>query len=79
MEENMDSLIAIRVNEKEKKMIDKFSKLNNSGVSSWIKKIIYEYIENEFDIALIKEYENDKKNDRVKLKPIENLFKEYGI
>ena len=30
----MDSLIAIRVNEKEKKMIDKFSKLNNSGVSS---------------------------------------------
>ena len=75
----MDSMIAIRVNEKEKKIINKISKLNNCGVSSWIKRVIYEYIENEFDIAIINEYERDKKDGKVELKPIENLFSEYGI
>ena len=75
----MDTMIAIRVNEKEKQMISGVSSLNNLKVSSWIKKIIFENIENDYDIKLVEEYESEKKKGLIKTQPIENLFNELGI
>ena len=75
----MSSVIAIRVNEEEKQMISKVSALNNCGVSSWVKKIIYEYLENEYDIKFVEEYKKEKKKGLIKTKPIEKLFDELSV
>ena len=47
-------------------------------MSSIIVKNIKEK-ENEFDMAIIKEYEKDKKLEKIEIKPIEKLFNEYDI
>lgn len=75
----MTSMIAIRVNDKEKKAIAEVSKLNNCGISSWIKKIIFEKLEDEYDLRIIKEYEKNKSKGLIKLKSIKKLFDEEGI
>ncbi len=75
----MTSMIAIRVNDEEKKAISKVSKLNNCGISSWIKKTIFEKIEDEYDLNVIKDYEERKKMGLVEYKPIEELFNKYGV
>ena len=75
----MTSMIAIRVNDKEKKAITEVSKLNNCGISSWIKKTIFEKLEDEYDLRIIKDYEKNKGNGLIELKPIEKLFDELGV
>ena len=75
----MNQMIAIRVSSKEKELIRKVSELNNCGMSSWIKKIILEKLEDEYDLKIVKEYEKRKREKMIKLKPIEELFEKYGV
>ena len=75
----MGSVITIRVNEKEKQMISDISKLNNCGISTWVKNVIFEKLEDEYDLKVIKEYENEKRKGTTTYSPIETLFEEYGV
>ena len=75
----MNQMIAIRVTDKEKKIIQKISELNNCGISSWIRKIIFEKLEDEYDLKIINNYEKRKIKKSIKLNPIEELFEKYGV
>ena len=75
----MNQMIAIRVSDKEKELIRKASKLHNCGISSWSKRIIFEKLEDEYDLKIAKEYEKRKNENLTRLKPIEELFEKYGV
>ena len=75
----MGSVIIIKINEKEKQMISDISKLNNSGISTWVKNVIFEKLEDEYDLKVIKEYENEKRKGTATYSPIETLFEKYGV
>ena len=59
-------IISIRVNEEEKKLLEQASKLYGSGISSLVKQIVFEKLEDEYDLALAEksyqEYLKDKKS-----------------
>ena len=54
--ENM-SVISIRVNDDEKAILENASKIYGCGISSMVKQLAFEKLEDEYDMKVIKEYE----------------------
>ena len=48
-------VISIRMTEEERKLAEAYAKLNGTSLSDSIKKAYFEKIEDEYDIALVKE------------------------
>ena len=44
------SIVSVRVNDDEMKVLNEFSKLYGCGVSSMIKRIVFERLEDEYDL-----------------------------
>ena len=66
------SVLSIRLNEEEKRIIDTYAKFNNKTITQVVKEAILEKIENEFDLnelnKAIEEYEKNSvsySNDEV--------------
>lgn len=72
------SMIAVRVSEKEKELIEKFAAFDGESVSGYLKKLFYEKLEDYEDMKAIKDYENTPENDK-KWYSIEQTAKELGI
>lgn len=72
----MSNVISVRLNEQEKELINNIALLNGVGISTMIKKIIFEKLEEEYDYKIIKEYEKEKQNGTIELIPFEDLLKE---
>ncbi len=73
------SVVSIRVNDDEKKMLDNASKLYGCNISSMIKRIVFEKLEDDYDLKIVKEYQNEKKKNTLKTRPIEELWKELDL
>ena len=71
--------ISLRVNDDEMKILDNASKLYGCKVSSMIKSIVFEKLEDEYDLMVFAEYERDKKNGNLKTRPIAELWKELDL
>ena len=56
------STIKIRLNNKEQKTFNEYAKLYGIPLSTLLKQTLEEKIEDEFDMKMIKEYEEDVKN-----------------
>ena len=69
------SVISIRVNDDEKKILDSASKAYGCKVSSMIKKIVFEKLENDYDLKVFEEYEKDKVNSTLKTYTHEDAWK----
>ena len=69
------SVISIRVNDDEKKVLDSASKAYGCKVSSMIKKIVFEKLENDYDLKIFEEYEKDKANSTLKTYTREEAWK----
>lgn len=63
-------IVSVRVNDDEMKVLNEFSKLYGCGVSSMIKRIVFEKLE---------EYEKEKANGTLKTCPIDDLWKELDL
>lgn len=70
------SLINIRFNKEQLKVIDELQKVYNMPVSTMLKKIIFEKIEDDFDIQVVKNYESKTKN---KTYSFDEYIERYGI
>lgn len=73
------SIISLRLNDDEMETLDEASKIYGCGVSSMIKQIVFDKLEDEFDLAAISDYEKQKKAGTLKTKPIDQVWKELGI
>lgn len=52
------SHISLRVTEEEKNLIESYAKLQAKSVSEVLKNAFFERLEDEFDLAAIREYES---------------------
>ena len=73
------SIISIRVNDEEMALLDQLSKIYGLGVSSVIKKIVFEKMEDDFDMKIIQKCEDQTKTSQLTLKPLESLSEEVGF
>lgn len=71
-------MIAIRVSEKEKELIEKFAAFEGESTSSYLKKLFYERLEDYQDTKAIKNYENTPEKDK-KWYSLEETAKKLGI
>lgn len=71
----MKDTVTIRFNDEEKVLFENAAKLYNCSISSAIKRLAIEKIEDEMDIEIIRKYEELKKNKKLKTRPIEDFLK----
>ena len=73
------STISMRVSDSEREILDKASKAYGCNVSMMIKKIVFEKLEDEYDLKVFDEYENDKANGKVKTYSHDEAWKLLGF
>ncbi len=69
--------ITIRVNDKERELIKQFADLNDLNVSEYIRKVVMEKIEDEFDIKAYEESMKEFNSDPTTY-TLEEVKKAYG-
>lgn len=73
------AVISLRLNDKEEKMLKDIANFEGLGLSSYLKKIIFERLEDEYDLRLAEEaYEKHIENGSQTVK-FEDLAKELGV
>lgn len=73
------SVISLRLNEKEEKLLKEFSEFEGLGISSYIKKIIYERLEDEYDIQCFDKAYKEYLESGKKSYSFDEVLNELGI
>ena len=71
------SVVSIRFNDEEEEIVKKYVKSKGTNLSQYIKNIIFEKIEEEYDLKLVQEYLKAKSEDTLNLIPFEEAIKEW--
>ncbi len=75
----MSAVISIRVSDTEQELLTKASSIYGCGVSSLMKRLVFEKLEDEYDFQIIKEYEHKKEEGTLNTRPIEELWAELDL
>lgn len=75
----MNSTVTIRLNEEEKAIFEEYSKLYKGGVSTMIKHLALEKIQEEYDLNTIAKFEKGIEDGSITIRPYEELLKELGM
>ena len=73
------SVVSIRFNDEEEEIVKNYVKSKGTSLSQYIKNIIFEKIEEEYDLKLVQEYLKAKSEGTLKLIPFEEAIKEWDI
>ena len=73
------SVVSIRFNDEEEEIVNNYVKSKGTNLSQYIKNIIFEKIEEEYDLKLVQEYLKAKSEDTLNLIPFEEAVKEWDI
>ena len=73
------SVVSIRFNDEEEEIVKNYVKSKETNLSQYIKNIIFEKIEEEYDLKLVQEYLKAKSEDTLNLIPFEEAVKEWDI
>ena len=73
------SVVSIRFNDEEEEIVKNYVKSKGTNLSQYIKNIIFEKIEEEYDLKLVQEYLKAKSEDTLNLMPFEEAVKEWDI
>jgi len=71
------SVVSIRFNNEEEEIVKNYVKSKGTNLSQYIKNIIFEKIEEEYDLKLVQEYLKAKSEDTLNLIPFEEAVKEW--
>lgn len=75
----MSRKINVRFNENEINALKKIADTHGVGLSTMIKTLALEKLSDDYDIKVIKEYEESKKNKKIELVNHDEAWKEIGI
>ncbi|MBR3228030.1 MAG: hypothetical protein IKF68_05750 [Erysipelotrichaceae bacterium] len=75
----MSSTVTIRLNEEERKVFAEYSKIYRGGLSTMIKELALEKLQDEYDLAVAEEFEKGLKDGSVTIRPYSELLKETGL
>jgi hypothetical protein len=73
------SVVSIRFNDEEEEIVKNYVKSKETDLSQYIKNIIFEKIEEEYDLKLVQEYLKAKSEETLNLIPFEEAIKEWDI
>lgn len=73
------SVISIRVSETEKELLSQVCAVYNCSISALMKKLVFERLEEEYDLQVIREYEDKKADGSIELYDHDEVWKELGI
>ncbi|MGF6906217.1 type II toxin-antitoxin system RelB family antitoxin [Fusobacterium sp. PH5-44] len=73
------SVISIRFNEEEEEIIRKYIESKGTNISQYVKELIFNSIEDEYDLKVLKDYEKRISENKVKLIPYEDAIKEWDL
>ncbi|ATV69037.1 type II toxin-antitoxin system RelB family antitoxin [Fusobacterium pseudoperiodonticum] len=71
------SVVSIRFNDEEEEIVKNYVKSKGTNLSQYIKNIIFEKIEEEYDLKLVQEYIKAKSEETLNLIPFEEAIKEW--
>ncbi|KAK8835454.1 hypothetical protein M9Y10_004558 [Tritrichomonas musculus] len=72
------SMVAIRLTNKEKELMEQFAKFEGKTLSAYLKELFYEKLEDFEDIKEIEEYEKSHEYNEPGI-PFEQAMKEIGL
>ncbi len=72
-------VISVRVTDEEKQILDEAQKIYNCGTSTLLKRITFQKLEDDFDLKIIKDYQKNKKQNKLDLIEIEDVWKALNI
>ncbi len=75
----MSAVISVRVSDAEQELLNKASSVYGCGVSSLMKRLVFEKLEDEYDLKMIEEYERKKEEGTLKTRPASELWAELGL
>ena len=75
----MNSTVTIRLNEEERKIFDEYSKVYKGGISTMIKQLALEKLQDEYDLAIVARFEKGMKDGTITVRPYEELLEETGL
>ena len=70
---------SIRLTPEERALAESYAKIHSISVSEAFKRALFERIEDEYDLQIIKDYEQRKKDGALELVDHEQLWKELDI
>jgi len=73
------SVVSIRFNDDEEEILKNYVKSKGLNLSQYIKNIIFEKIEKEYDLKSVQEYLKEKSEGTLNLIPFEEAIKEWDI
>ena len=73
------SVVSIRFNDEEEEIVKNYVKSKGTNLSQYIKNIIFEKIEEEYDLKLVQEYLKAKSEGTLNLIPFKEAIKEWDI
>ena len=73
------SVVSIRFYDEEEEIVKNYVKSKGINLSQYIKNIIFEKIEEEYDLKLVQEYLKAKSEETLNLIPFEEAIKEWDI
>ena len=73
------SVVSIRFNDDEEEILKNYVKSKGLNLSPYIKNIIFEQIEEEYDLKSVQEYLKAKSEGALNLIPFEEATKEWDI
>ena len=79
MEANMSSIVTIRLNEEEKQIFDEYSKTYKGGLSTMIKQLALDKLQDEYDLLAVSKFEKGIKDGSITIRPYEELLKELNL
>ena len=75
----MTSTVTIRLNEEERKIFSEYAKVYKGGLSTMIKQLALEKLQDEYDLALAERFESGMSDGTISIRPYSELLKETGL
>ena len=75
----MSSTVTIRLNDEEKKIFEEYAKVYKGGLSTMIKQLALEKLQDEYDLAAAERFEKGYSEGSVTIRPYSELMKETGL
>ena len=75
----MSSTVTIRLNDEEKRIFMEYSKMYKGGLSTMIKQLALEKLQDEYDLQLAAEFERGLTDGTVTVRPYDRLRQEENL
>ena len=72
----MNSTVTIRLNDEERKIFAEYSTLYKCDLSTMIKDLALEKLQDDYDLAVTEEFENGLSDGSITIRPYSELLKE---